>query len=181
MKKVIVFMADGTEECECLITVDLLKRAGISVLTASVMGRNMVTSSHGIRIEADCLAEDVDYNSYDAVVMPGGLPGADHLRENAIVRDACVSFAGAGKAVAAICAAPRNLAAFGLLDGKKATVYPGFEKDMRGAVVTNTAVAVDGNIITGRALGAAMPFALEIIKFLLGNEAAEQVADKIVL
>jgi len=180
MKKVVVFMADGMEECECLIAVDLLKRAGIKVITASVMGREAVVSTHDIMIAADCLADDLEFANVDAVVLPGGLPGADYLRDNAIVEQTCKDFAKAGKIVAAICAAPRNLASFGLLDGKSATIYPGMEGDLVGAKPTGEAVVTAGNIITGRALGSAIPFALEIIKQLVDAKTAEKVAQSIV-
>ncbi len=109
MKKVLLFLADGFEECEGLIVVDILRRAGISVTTASIMGREQVVSSHQIKIAADVLAEQVDPAQFDAVVLPGGIPGTPNLKACPLVTDTCRSFFKSGKLVAAICAAPRHL------------------------------------------------------------------------
>ena len=106
MKKVLLFLADGFEECEGLIVVDILRRAGISVTTASIMGREQVVSSHQIKIAADVLAEQVDPAQFDAVVLPGGIPGTPNLKACPLVTDTCRSFFKSGKLVAAICAAP---------------------------------------------------------------------------
>lgn len=178
MKNVIVFLADGFEECEGLLVVDLLRRAGINVTTASVMGRAEITSSHRIRLLADVPAENADYASADMIVLPGGMPGTNHLYDSQIVCDMCRKFADE-KSVAAICAAPSVLGRLGLLKGKKATCYPGFEEYLDGAEYTGEAVETDGNIITGQALGAAIPFALEIIAYLISESAACDIADKI--
>ena len=133
MKKVLLFLADGFEECEGLIVVDILRRAGISVTTASIMGREQVVSSHQIKIAADVLAEQVDPAQFDAVVLPGGIPGTPNLKACPLVTDTCRSFFKSGKLVAAICAAPSILGALGLLQGKRATVYPGMEDTLAGA------------------------------------------------
>lgn len=180
MSKVVVFFADGFEECEGLIVVDLLRRAGIEVTTASIMGTKKITSSHKIKLEADALIDEVDYAAVDAVVLPGGVQGTANLNSDARVLALCKEFA-AKKMVAAICAAPSVLAGLGLLEGKKATVNPGFESKMCGAELTHTGVCVTGNIITGRAVGAAMPFALAIVAYLLGDEAAAKLKEQICL
>lgn len=179
MKTAIVFLADGMEECEALITVDLLRRAKINVITASIMKRLDVTSSHKITVKADALAEDVDYEAADIVILPGGMPGITNLGANEIVQEQCRKFA-ADKMVAAICAAPTVLAGLGILEGKKATCYPGCEVNMKGAIMTDMQAVVDGNIITGRSVGAAIPFALSIISKMLGDEAAWKTAEEIV-
>lgn len=172
---VIVFLADGFEECEGLLVVDLLRRAGLSVVMASVMGRRDVKSSREILITADCLAEDVDFEKARMIVLPGGRLGTQNLDSSDLVREQCVRYA-KDKYVAAVCAAPSILASLGLLDGKKATVHPDFEDRMGKAVVTGEGVAVDGNIITGQGLGVTIPFALELVKTLESSEKADMIA-----
>ena len=182
MKTVVVFLADGFEECEGLLVVDLLRRAGVNVITASIMGKRDIISSHNVALRADALAEEVDFEAADMIMLPGGLPGTTYLGESQIVREKCLEFAApaaAGKYVAAICAAPSVLAELGLLEGKPATCHPNFEGKMCGAVVTHESVTVAGNIITGRGLGAGIPFALKLIEILVDKEAAEKVAGSI--
>ena len=178
MKTAVVFFADGFEECEGLLVVDLLRRAKINVITASVMGRKEILSSHRISLQADALAEEVDFSLADMVILPGGIPGTNHLAASETVKAQCLAFA-EKKKLSAICAAPSVLAALGLLKGKEATCYPSFEEKMAGAVMSGKDVSVAGNIITGRALGAAIPFALELIRQLEGEETAQHVADTI--
>jgi len=180
MSKAVVFLADGCEECEALIVVDLLRRAGVTVETASVSptGALEVVSSHGIHMFADAHADRISYETADMVILPGGLPGTTYLGESRTVLEQCRVFA-ATKRVAAICAAPSVLGSLGLLQGKKATCYPGFEDKLTGAQATNAKVTVDGNITTAQALGAAIPFALELIRQLEGDRAAEKVASAI--
>ena len=182
MSKAVLFFADGTEECEALLVADLLRRARVEVIIASAMGRRALVSSHGIHLNADALAEDVDYSDVDMVILPGGIPGTPNLAENKTVTDTCVSFAKAGKKVAAICAAPTALAAFGVLNGKKATVYPGMDAELTaaGASYTGLPLTIDGSIVTGEALGAAIPFALALARILAGADAANRVKSAIV-
>ncbi len=175
MKNVVVFLADGFEECEGLLVVDLLRRAGVNVITASIMGKPDILSSHNVALRADALVEDVDFGAADMIVLPGGLPGTTYLGESQIVREKCLEFAASGKYVAAICAAPSVLAELGLLEDKPATCHPNFEGKMCGAVVTQESVTVAGNIITGRGLGAGIPFALKLIEILVDKEAAAKV------
>lgn len=179
MKKALVFFADGFEECEGLIAVDILRRAGIEVTTASVMGQRLVVSSHNIGIYADILAEEADPSAYDAVVLPGGVPGTPNLAANAIVTDTCKQFAAEGKLVAAICAAPSILGSLGLLRGRKATVYPGMEATLTGAEPVSAEAVADGNIVTGQGMGAAIPFALTVVSELLGADTAKQLSNDI--
>ena len=180
MKTAVVFLADGFEECEGLLVVDLLRRAKVNVITASVSGKKEIISSHRVVILADELAEDIDYNPVDMVVLPGGMPGTLNLGESEIVRHHCVSFAAnPDKTVAAICAAPSVLGGLGLLQGKKATCYPSFEEKLTGAETTGDGVVVSGNIVTGQALGSAIPFALELIRKLCGDREAERVSKAI--
>lgn len=172
---VIVFFADGFEEGEGLLVVDILRRAGLKVIMASVMGRRDVKSSREILIRVDCLAENVDYESAKMIVLPGGRNSIDNLGKSEFVKKQCKSFA-ANKHVAAICAAPSLIASLGLLDGKKATVHPDFEKQMGRAVITGESVTVDGRIITGKGLGATIPFALKIVEMIVNREKARQIA-----
>lgn len=175
MKQVIVFLADGMEECEALITVDLLRRGGIDVITASVMGRKTVKSAHAVLIGADVLAEEAPYDSAEMLILPGGVPGVDNICANATACEQIRRFAAEGRYLAAICAAPTVLAKLGVLAGKKATVFPGCESACPGALMTHEAVSMDGKLITGRAVGATFDFALAIIRALLGPEKAESV------
>ena len=175
VKTAIIFLADGFEECEGLLVVDLLRRAEVNVITASIMGRIDIRSSHGITLQADALTEDIDFTTADMVVLPGGLPGTTYLGENEIVREQCVAFA-KDKYVAAICAAPSVLASLGLLEGKPATCHPAFEGKMAGSIVTKESVSVAGNIITGQGLGAGIPFALKLVETLVNKETADKIA-----
>ena len=159
MSKAVLFFADGTEECEALLVADLLRRARVEVIIASAMGRRALVSSHGIHLNADALAEDVDYSDVDMVILPGGIPGVPNLKADATVRRVCRDFAAEGKVVAAICAAPTALAAFGY---------------------TGLPLTIDGSIVTGEALGAAIPFALALARILAGADAANRVKRAIV-
>ena len=182
MSKAVIFFAQGLEECEGLLCVDLLRRAGVDVTIAAVGGQRTIVSSHKVHIEADALAEELDYAAFDACILPGGLPGVDNLKADATVRKVYQEFAAAGKYVAAICAGPTVLAGFGVLQGKKATVYPGMDAPLTegGAEYTGLPLTIDGNIVTGEALGAAIPFALALARLLAGAEASDRVKKAIV-
>ena len=190
-KTAIVFMADGMEMCECLITVDILRRAGVKVITASVMKDRTVTASHQVRIEADVHAADADFAAADIIILPGGRVGTENLAASDIVTGQCSRYAGnSSRYVAAICAAPSVLSGIGILDGRKATCHPDFsEKVQAGSSIsdgnadisplvtlTHESVTVDGNIITGQGLGATMDFALCITEILSGKETADRIA-----
>ena len=186
--KAIVFLADGFEECEGLIVVDILRRAGVETIMASAMEGLQINSSRNIKVMADAMAADVDYGTVDLIVLPGGRLGTENLGANNIVVEKCKEFADAGKAasgdckereyskyLAAICAAPSLLAALGILDGKRATCHPDFEGQMGGAKLTGESVVTDGNIITGQGLGAAFDFAFELTRILMGEEPVDQI------
>lgn len=172
--KAIVFLADGFEECEGLIVVDILRRAGVETVMASVMGRLEIVSSRGIRLKADVLDKDVDFDTVDMVILPGGRTGTENLSVSETVRGQCKSFA-ADKYVAAICAAPSLLAELELLDGKNATCHPDFEGKMKGAVLTGNSVEKAGNIITGQGLGASFDLAFELVRILVGEEKVQGI------
>ena len=174
----VVFLADGFEECEALIVVDILRRAGIETVMASVMGRPEVDSSRHIVVRADKLAEEVDFSGVDIIILPGGRLGTENLAASELVRSQCLAFA-REKRLAAICAAPSLLASLGLLEGKEATCHPDFAPQMKGARLTGGSVAVSGNITTGQGLGAAFPFAFELVKELVGEDRVRQIREAI--
>ena len=173
MSKAVVFFAEGTEECEALLVVDLLRRAKVEVIVASAMGRRELVSSHKIHLTADALAEEVDYSDVDMVVLPGGIPGTPNLAANKTVTETCAAFAKAGRKVAAI------LASLGLLEGRNATAHAGFQDQLAGAIVHDEEVVVDGNITTSYGLGGAIPFALELVRQLAGQAEAERIRNAI--
>lgn len=180
MSKACVFLANGLEECEGLVTIDILRRAGVEVTTASIHEDQLIRSSHGISFYADALASELDLSGFDLVVLPGGLRGTNHLAASQIVADTVKAYAAdETKLVAAVCAAPSVLGRLGLLQGKKATCYPGFEDQLLGAEATGESVVEDGNIITGKGLGATIPFALHLAARLEGAEKAEEIRQKI--
>ena len=173
---VYVHLADGFEEIEALTVVDLLRRADVGTETVSVTGRLPVTGSHGIKVVADILFEDAVYGECDFVVLPGGMPGAANLDAHEGLREKILSFHNQGKGLAAICAAPLVLGRAGVLEGKKATCYPGFEKELKGAEAVTDAVVSDQGVITSRGPATAIPFALAIIETLKGKETADEIA-----
>ena len=183
MAKAVVFFAEGTEECEALLVVDLLRRAKVEVLVASASGSREILSSHKVHITADALAEEGDYSVHYPnkllLPLPGGIPGTPNLAANKTVTDTCITFAKAGKKVAAICAAPSVLAALGLLEGKNATAHAAFQDKLAGAHVLDTEVVVDGNITTSYGLGGAIPFALELVRQLAGEAEADRIRSAI--
>lgn len=176
--KAVVFLADGFEECEALIVVDILRRAGIETVMAAVMERLEVDSSRHIVVRADAMAADVDYASADLVVLPGGRLGTEKLKYSSIVQETIKAFA-KDKMLAAVCAAPSIFAGLGLLNGKKATCHPDYENHMPGAILTHEGVTVDGNTITGQGLGTTFEFAYKIVEMLVGEEKARQIKDAI--
>ena len=176
---IVVFLADGFEECEALIVVDILRRAGIKVIMASIMGRRDVKSSRDILVHADCLAENVDYDNAKMIVLPGGRTGTKNLANSDIVKQYCIEFAN-NKSVAAICAAPTILDDLGLLNGKKATVHPDFKNRIKNAVVIDKSVVTEGNIITAQGLGSTFDFAFEICSRFKKNDLITNICKEIV-
>jgi 4-methyl-5(b-hydroxyethyl)-thiazole monophosphate biosynthesis len=177
---VAVFLADGFEEVEALTVVDLLQRAGIPVTTVSVSDSLEVKGSHNIRVVADTVIRMIDPECFDMLVLPGGMPGTVKLGACKKLTAAVASFGRSGKEIAAICAAPTILADLGLVEGVPVTCYPGREKDMRGAILTHESAVTSGNIITGRGVGCAIPFALAIVEHYRGAAAAKDLSEKIV-
>ncbi|MDH5472112.1 MAG: DJ-1/PfpI family protein [Gammaproteobacteria bacterium] len=181
MTNALVPLAQGCEELEAITITDLLVRAGINVTTAG-LDDQPVTASRGMRLLPDTTIDKLLNNTYDLVVLPGGLPGADHLRDNPHVQQILKQHAANHKLVAAICAAPKALAAAGLLDNKTVTCYPGAlsSSPLTNTTVNSSAIEIDGNIITSRGPGTAMDFALTLIELLEGKEKRLQINQQLV-
>ena len=171
-KKVLVPLAPGFEEMEAAIIIDVLRRAECEVVVAGLTGTE-VTGSHAIRFGADRELAGLEGKDFDAVVLPGGMPGAKHLRESPLLLDVVRGAASAGKLVAAVCAGPTALEAAGLLAGKRATSYPGHA--LPSASYSEERVVVDGNTVTSRGPGTAFEFALQLVKILRGEELAAKL------
>ncbi len=178
MASVYVFLANGFEEIEALTVVDLLRRARIDVTTVSITENILVHGAHGIDVMADILFKD-NLSETDMLVLPGGGPGTRSLLAHEGLKDLLIDYDKKGRYLAAICAAPSVLGMHGLLEGKRAISYPGFEDKLKGAIVTNDKVVVDGNIITSKGPGTSIEFSLELIKILCGEETALQILDGI--
>ena len=175
MINVLLFLADGFEEIEALATVDVLRRAGVQVTTVSINPTELVTGAHGIPVMADVVYELAEFAEADMLVLPGGMPGAANLDAHERLRAAISAHAEAGKWLAAICAAPMVYGHMGLLNGKNATCYPGFEGELAGAAYTAAPVEKDGNIITGKGPAVVLPFAYALAEVLVGEEVVAQV------
>ena len=181
MSKVLVPLAQGCEELEAVTITDLLVRAGMEVTTAG-LDDQPVTASRGMRLLPDTTIEAVLNKTYDLIVLPGGLPGADHLRDNLQFQQLLKKHAADKKLIAAICAAPRALVAAGLLDNKTVTCYPGAlsSLSLNHTTIKSSAIEIDGNIITSRGPGTAMDFALKLIELLEGQEKSEEISKQLV-
>lgn len=178
---VYMLLGTGFEETEAIAPVDLLRRAEIPVLTVGLNGKT-VYSSHKIGIEADITIGEMDLTDLSMVILPGGRQGVDSIRSCKEAMDALRFAWDNGKFVAAICAAPTVLADLGITEGKNATCYPGFECGMGNArMIADTACVQDGNLITGTSAGCSIPFALKLIEVLKGKQAADAVAEQIVI
>ncbi len=179
MKQVALFFANGTEECEALLVVDLLRRAGANVKIVSITNDLMVTSSHDVIIKADCFLKDVNFAEIDMLVLPGGMPGTSNLANCEELLNGIKICEKNGKKLAAICAAPSVFATLGLLQNKNATAHAAFKDKLCNAIVHDAEVVVDGNITTSYGLGGAIPFALELVRQLYDLNTAENIAKAI--
>ncbi len=184
MKKACVLLAEGFEEVEALTPVDYLRRAGIEVTILGLGGRG-VRGARGITVVADAVLEDgaAGLYSFDAVIVPGGMPGAKHLADSEEARELIKRHFDEGRLVAAICAAPAVVlqGGCGILNGRRFTGYPGTERQVSGGIHTGGRVVVDGNLITSRGAGTAGEFAIAIIEALAGRNAALSVAESVLL
>ncbi|MCD7776799.1 MAG: DJ-1/PfpI family protein [Firmicutes bacterium] len=177
---VIMFLANGFEESEAIIPLDILRRAGADIKTVGV-GRKggsllPINGSHGIKIIPDIGEDEIPSSGLEMVILPGGKVGSDNLYASSVVKETLKTVNDEGGYLAAICAAPFILGEYGYLCGKKAKCYPGFESHLKGATVTDAPVAADGNIITAEGMGAAHEFGLTLAEKLYGKEMAEKLA-----
>ena len=180
MSKTAIFLATGLEEIEGLTVVDILRRADIGIDVVSIYDTPDITGAHDIRITADKCIADINFDDYDMLILPGGMPGTTNLEACKTLTDAILSFDRAGKKIAAICAAPGILGRMGILNGRKACCYPGVDGELKGAEVLAVETVTDGHITTGRGMGCAIPFALEIVRVFLGEEKAQALKEAIV-
>jgi protein deglycase len=178
MKRVLVPLAEGFEELEAVTIIDVLRRAGIEVVIAS-LDASPVTGSHGIRISADTPLAALMEQDFDMIALPGGMPGADRLKKDARITEIVRRLHERGRPVAAICAAPMVLNAAGVLDGRRATSYPGFLKDAKRATIVGDAVVVDRGVITSRGPGTALDFALALVTELAGPAVRDAIESRL--
>ncbi|MCQ2531487.1 MAG: DJ-1/PfpI family protein [Saccharofermentans sp.] len=179
MSKVTVFIADGTEEVECLTTVDILRRANIETQLVSITNSRTTVSSHNVTVVADYTFDEANYDDSDMLFIPGGMPGTTHMSEHEGLAELIKKFASEGKKISAVCAGPSVIGKLGLLDGKKATCFPGWEDKLIGATCTGEGVVTDGIFTTGRGLGFSIDLALELVKILEGQELADDIKGRI--
>ncbi|MCL6102292.1 MAG: DJ-1/PfpI family protein [Bacteroidetes bacterium] len=180
-KTLLLHLATGFEETEAITIVDVLRRAELDVITVSVTGERKVTGAHQIPIEADQLFEATDYANASMILLPGGMPGTSNLMKHAGLTEQLIKFNSGKKRIGAICAAPMILGSLGFLKGKKAVCYPGFEQHLTGATVLSSPFVVDEHIITGRGVGTALDFSLEIVRLLKGDMVASELRSALVI
>ena len=173
-----MFLANGFEEIEALMPLDLMRRAGLEVTTVGIGGKD-ITGSHGITVKADIADSELSDNSPECVILPGGMPGTKNLDASPVVHKALDDALENNSLICAICAAPMILGKRGILRGKKATCFPGFEEYLEGATVGGRAVR-DGQVITGIGMGAALEFGIEIVAAILGREEADKLAAAVI-
>ncbi len=171
---VYLFLANGFEECEAITPLDILRRANVEVKTVGI-GSNTITGSHNIPVNCDTVNKDLNFEDLEAIILPGGIPGTPNLEKDKTVQSAIDYCVDNDLLICAICAAPSILGHKGILNGKKATCYPGFENELLGAEIINEKTVSDQNIITARGAGAASEFGFKILEYLKGREAANQI------
>lgn len=172
------FLADGFEEIEALCPLDLCRRAGIEAKTVSITDKNSVTGSHGITVLADLNVNDT-LEEFDMMVLPGGMPGTTNLGESTLVERCILTALEKNAYIAAICAAPMILGKRGLLRGKKAICFPGFEQYLDGAELSDEKVVLDGKILTGAGMGVSHDFGLKIVEIFNGKDAADKLCSSV--
>jgi len=180
MSKIVVQMADGFEEIEAISIIDVLRRAEIDVNVVSITGKSEVTGAHSIKIVADQTFEETNFEDFDMIVLPGGMPGALNLKNHKGLQKQILDFHKTGKSLGAICAAPIVFGHLGILKNETATCYPGFEDQLTDAKVTGNKVELSGNIVTGKGAGVAIDFALKIVEMLKGKKLADELAAKLI-
>jgi protein deglycase len=176
MKKVVVFLAEGFEEIEAITVVDVLRRGGVQCDTCSIKTES-VTGAHGITVSADFSLDGIDFRQYDGIILPGGMPGAENLRNSIRVVELIKEFYQSGRITAAICAAPIVLAEAGIVNGRKITSYPAFKDKLANCIYCEESVVVDGGIVTSRGPATAIAFSLKLLEVLGLNEEAEALRE----
>lgn len=178
-KKVLIFLVDGFEEIEAMAPIDLLRRAGIIVDTVSINEDNQVTSSRKIRVLADKTIDEINFENYEMIVLPGG-PGTENYMKSEKLLEKLKEFS-INRKLGAICAAPTILSALGILNGKQAICFPACEPDLikDGAIIVNQDVVKDNNVITSRGAGTAIDFSLVLIEELLGKDKSHEIRKEI--
>ncbi len=175
MDQITIHLAEGYEEIEAITIIDVLRRAGLNVVTVSITGNLIVKGSHHIEVKADLLFDEVDYTKGKMIILPGGMPGAKNLNEHEGLRSQIIEYQKNGKYLAAICAAPLVFGNLGIMEGRRAVCYPGYEAYLNGAEILALPYVVDNKVITGRGVGAALRFSLEIVRIMAGEEKAIQL------
>lgn len=179
MEDVYAFLADGFEEVEAIAVVDILLRAGLKVKLISITDNLCVTGAHGIQIHAQNSLNKLEDTHAKLIFLPGGMPGTTNLEQNEQLKNLISIMNQENRYIAAICAAPKILGSMGILSGKKATCYPGFEEDLLGAEIVAGKVVVDGNIITSRGMGTAIDMGLKLVEILADEKTAKKIAKSI--
>lgn len=180
MRKIAVFFGEGYEEIEALTVVDICRRGGLEVEMVSITDERAATGSHGITVQTDRIFREADFGGYDMLVLPGGMPGTKNLEAHGGLMAQVDAFYAAGKYIAAICAAPSIFGHRGILKGRRACSYPGFESHLEGAQVTAGPVEISDNVVTSRGMGTAIDFALAIVGMFDGAGKAAEMAEAIV-
>jgi len=180
MSKAAIFLAEGFEEIEALTVVDICRRCQVEIDMIAIGEERKVTSSHSVTVEADKLISQADFETYDMLILPGGMPGTKNLEAHEGLMARIDAFYAAGKYIAAICAAPSIFGHRGILKGRNACCFPRFESHLEGAVVTKGPVEISDHVITSRGMGTAIDFGLAIVEALAGGEKAREVAQAIV-
>nr|WP_217125032.1 DJ-1 family glyoxalase III [Thermodesulfatator indicus] len=180
MAKVAILLAPGYEELEAVTVIDVLRRGGVDVIIAGLED-TPIPSARDVKIVPDTTVDSLSPDELDMVILPGGLPGVENLKKDSRVKELIQKMQEKGKKCAAICAAPGALAAFGVLKGKKATIYPSLKDELKEARLEDAPVVVDENVITSQGPGTAMPFALTLLAILAGEEKAREVAQQMLV
>lgn len=176
-----LFLAEGFEEIEALTVVDILRRANLEIETVSISNNNIVKGSHNIEIKADKIFNEIDTSNIQMAILPGGMPGATNLYNHSGLKQLLLKLNDSNTLIAAICAAPFVLGQFGILKGKKAICYPGFEDKLIDAKIVNENVVVDKNVITSKGPGTAIEFALKIVETLKDKKQVEALKSSMLL
>jgi 4-methyl-5(b-hydroxyethyl)-thiazole monophosphate biosynthesis len=181
MEKMYLFLAEGFEEIEALTVVDVLRRAQVDIATVSISSDLMVTGAHNISVKTDSLFDDINFDDCAGIVLPGGMPGTRHLGKHEGLKQLILKLNNKNTLIAAICAAPSILGEYGILKGKTACCFTGFEDKLIGANVVYEPVVVDGNVVTSRGAGTAMAFALKLVELLKGKEQSEHLKTSMIV